>query len=266
MPDYTLRISEAELTRYKMMAALAATAEGEWWQEAGIVAGARVVDIGCGPAAVLVELARRIAPGGTIVGVDQSAESLEVARDVISEGGVDNAEVRQGDATATGLPEDEADVVNIRHVLAHNTPEGCAAIVAHARELLRPGGHLYLVDSDGSAFRSERPVDPDIQDLMDRYWQMLAHKGCERLAGPSLGAYAEDAGLRVVARHPRIDAIPLLPGLRPPAWAARQAMLDSGHATADDVARWEAAFERNDATPTTNFLFGPMYAVIARKP
>jgi ubiquinone/menaquinone biosynthesis C-methylase UbiE len=266
VPDYTLRISEAELDRYKMMAAFAAAAESEWWQEAGVVPGTRVVDIGCGPAAVLVELARRIAPGGTIVGVDQSAESLEVARDVIAESGVANAEVRQGDATATGLPEGEADVANIRHVLAHNTPEACAAIVRHARDLLRPGGHLYLVDSDGSAFRSERPMDPDLQDLMDHYWQMLADKGCERLAGPSLGAYAEDAGLEVVARHPRIDAIPLMPGLRPPAWAARQAMLDSGHCTTDDIARWEAAFERNDATPTPNVLFGPMYAVVARKP
>ncbi|HEX9969119.1 MAG TPA: hypothetical protein VGB03_03195, partial [Acidimicrobiales bacterium] len=138
--------------------------------------------------------------------------------------------------------------------------------VAHARSLLKPGGRLYLVDSDGSAFRSERPLDPDLEDLMDRYWQMLADKGCERLAGPRLGAYAEDAGLEVVARYPRIDAIPLLPGLRPPAWAARQAMLDSGHCTDDDVARWEAAFERNDAAGAANVLFGPMYVVVARNP
>ena len=266
MPEYTLRISEEELTRYKMMAAFAAAAEEGTWQEAGIVPGARVVDIGCGPAAVLVELARRIAPGGSIVGVDQSAASLDVARQVIAESGVAGAEVRQGDATATDLPQGEADVANIRHVLAHNTSENCAAIVAHARDLLRPGGRLYLVDSDGTAFRSERPVDADLQDLMDRYWQMLADKGCERLAGPSLGAYAEDAGLEVVSRHPRIDAIPLLPGLRPPAWAARQAMLDSGHCTADDIARWEEAFARNDAAGTSNVLFGPMYALVARKP
>ena len=266
MTDYTLRISETELNRYRMMAAFAAAAEEGWWAEAGIVPGARVLDIGCGPGAVLVELAGRIQPGGTIVGVDQGAESLEVARQLIAEAGLDNAEVRQGDATATGLPEGEADVVNIRHVLAHNTPDTCAAIVAHARDLLKPGGHLYVVDADSGMFRFERDPDPDLVDIMDRYWQMLADRGCERSAGPRLGAYAEDAGMHVVARKPRVDVVPLLPGLRPPAWAAREAMKASGHATDDDIARWEAAFQRTDASGEVNVMFGAMFTVIARRP
>ncbi|MBW3668733.1 MAG: methyltransferase domain-containing protein [Actinobacteria bacterium] len=266
MTDYSLRISETELRRYRMMASVAAAAEDGWWTEAGIVPGARVLDIGCGDGAVLVELARRIQPGGTIVGIDQGAESLEVARSLIAEAGLDNAELRHGDATATGLPEGEGDVVNIRHVLGHNTPATCAAIVAHARDLLKPGGHLYVVDADGSAFRFERDPDAALLDLNERYMAMLAGRGCETLAGPRLGAYAEDAGLEVVARRPRVDTIPLLPGLRPPAWAAREAMKASGHATDDDIARWDAAFQRSDASGQVIQLFGPIYTVIARRP
>lgn len=266
MTDYALRMSSTELARYRTMAGFAAAAEATTWQEAGIVPGARVVDIGCGPGAVLVELARRIQPGGTITGVDQGEESLEVARHLIAEAGLDNAEVRRGDATATGLPEGEADVVNIRHVLAHNTPETCQAVLAHAFTLLRPGGHVYLVDSDGTAFRFERDPDPDLVDLVDRYWEMLAGRGCETLAGPRLGAYAEDSGFEVVARTPRIDVVPLAPGMRPPAWAAREAMVAGGYASPDDVDRWEAAFQRSDAAGTTTVLFGPMYCVTARRP
>lgn len=266
MTDYSLRMSEEELGRYRMMAASATAAEEAWWAEAGIVEGAQVVDLGCGPGAVLVELANRIGPDGRIVGVDQGEESLEVARKLIAEAGLGHAEVRRGDATATGLEAGAWDVVMIRHVLAHNPPEVVGEIVAHIAELLRPGGHAYLVDSDGTGFRYERQADPDLLDIMDRYQQMLRARGSDATTGPRLGAIAEDAGLEIVDRRPRITAIPFLPGLRPPAWAAREAMKAEGHCTDDDIARWDAAFARSDQAPAPNWMFGPIYTVIARRP
>jgi hypothetical protein len=42
-------LSDAELARYRAMAAHALAREGELWTAAGIVPGARVVDLGCGP-------------------------------------------------------------------------------------------------------------------------------------------------------------------------------------------------------------------------
>ena len=266
MTDYSLRMSETELDRYRMMASFAAAAEEAWWQEAGIVPGTHMVDLGCGPGAVLVELANRIGPDGRIVGVDQGEEPLEVARKLIADAGLGNAEVRRGGATATGLDPGQWDVVMIRHVLAHNPPATVAQIVAHIRDLLKPGGRAYLVDSDGTSFRFEREPDPDVTDLMDRYQQMLVARGSSPVIGPRLGALAEAAGLEVVARKPRIDAIPLLPGLRPPAWAAREAMKAEGHCTDDDIARWEAAWSRIDEDPQPNWLFGPIYTVVARRP
>lgn len=266
MTDYTLRISETELGRYRMMAAFAAGTEEAWWAEAGIVPGARVLDIGCGPGAVLVELAQRITPGGTITGIDQGEESLAVARQLIAEAGLDNADVRHGNADATGLPDGEADVVNIRHVLAHNSPATIASILAHAFTLLKPGGHLYVVDTDPAGFRFERDPEPELVDLFDRYNAMLLDKGCERLPGPRLGAFAEDAGFEVIARRPRIDAIPLVPGLRPPSWAARETMLAGGYCTQEEIDRWGELFDARDAAGTSTWFFGPMYTVIARRP
>ena len=57
----------------------------------------------------------------------------------------------------------------LRHVLAHN---GGAedAIVAHLATLVRPGGCLYLVDTDGTAIRFIPEAEhPDLIDLQERY-------------------------------------------------------------------------------------------------
>jgi ubiquinone/menaquinone biosynthesis C-methylase UbiE len=63
MTDYSLRLSEAELARYRTMAQLAAEEEAADWAFAGIRPGAHVADVGCGPGAVLTVLAHAVGPG-----------------------------------------------------------------------------------------------------------------------------------------------------------------------------------------------------------
>ena len=48
--------------------------------------------------------------------------------------------VAEGEAWATGLPSESFDVVNIRHVLAHDTPGDVRRILRHSLDLLVPGG------------------------------------------------------------------------------------------------------------------------------
>ncbi len=60
---YTLKLCEGELERYKHMAGTAKEGELDSWRKAGVLPGARVADIGCGPGAILVELARLIELG-----------------------------------------------------------------------------------------------------------------------------------------------------------------------------------------------------------
>ncbi|MDF3065369.1 MAG: methyltransferase type 12 [Polyangiaceae bacterium] len=40
----------------------------------------RVLEIGCGPGAALREVARRVAPGGYVLGIDRSARAISQAR------------------------------------------------------------------------------------------------------------------------------------------------------------------------------------------
>ena len=83
------------------------------------------------------------------VGYDVSREMLAVARTLLSDAGVDHAQVRQGDIFDLAGPdgaehEGSADFVCIHHVL-HFLSDPLAAVRA-ARRLLRPGGRMLIVD------------------------------------------------------------------------------------------------------------------------
>jgi ubiquinone/menaquinone biosynthesis C-methylase UbiE len=62
-----------------MMAEAARQAEADLWEPAGIVTGARVADVGCGPGALLAALAATVGPHGRITAVDADAEDAIVA-------------------------------------------------------------------------------------------------------------------------------------------------------------------------------------------
>lgn len=264
MSEYALRLSEEELARYRFMADAALRSEGALWARAGIVEGAKVADIGCGPGAVSVVLSRLVGGSGEVWGVDREPGTVETARAEVESGGCANVHLSVGDAHASGLPAASFDTVMIRHVLAHNGGRE-QAIVDHAASLVRPGGHLYLVDIDASAIRT-RPVDPDVEDLAQRYYEWHARQGNDLSVGLRLGELLRDAHLEVVEYQGRYEIVTPPPGFRPPAWAARDAMIAAGLATPQDVARWLAAFERIDKSPEPFTVFAPLFFGIGRKP
>jgi precorrin-6B methylase 2 len=263
--DYTLRLSESEQFRYRMMASIAREAEGDLWQMAGIEKGARVVDLGCGPGAVLLELARLVGPEGRVVGVDQDAEARETATAWAAQDGLDNVEIREGLATDTGLPPGEWDAVMMRHVLIHNGPR-VPAILAHVLALLKPGGCAVLDETDGNAIRYARRLPAEAVEMERRWWGMLADGGNDVEIGARVGDLAEEAGFEVLARRGRYDIFPVVPQLRPASWAARHHMLEAGACTEDDIARWDRALTAYAEQGAGGFVHLPNFTVVARKP
>jgi SAM-dependent methyltransferase len=264
--DYALRLSEAELNRYRVMAEHARAAEADLWQLAGIVAGAVVADIGCGPGAILPALSEAVGPGGVVHALDADADARAAARTLIEAAGLSNTDVREGRAEDTGFEVSSFDAVMMRHVLAHNGRQE-QAIVDHLAGLVRPGGAVYLLDIDGPGLRT-RNADPDLADLNDKYAQFHALRGNDLQVGLRLDALLETAGLQVIGYRGWYTIITPPPGLRGPAWAGRDAMLAAGVATAEDVARWSAAFDRSEATANAPRmkLFAPMFAAVGRRP
>lgn len=267
-PRYSLALSDEEIGRYRFMAKAARRTEAADWVTAGIVPGAVVADIGCGPGVVLLELADVVGSSGSVVGIDRGSAEVQTANRLASDQGLTNAVARQADAWDTGIDPGSADVVHIRHVLAHNTVDNQCRILAHALDLLRPGGALYAVDVDLTMSRVD-PRSDDVVELNDRYIDHLLDTGRDPSVGPKLGSLAESAGFVEVQRFAQIKIPPplVLSEIRPPAWAARQAMIDSGHATTDDVARWDLALTSfaNTAIAQNRATFIATFRIIARK-
>lgn len=107
---------------------------------AGISAGDRVVDIGCGAGESTVDAARAAAPG-RVLGVDVSAPLLERAR--ARAAGLGNVEFVLGDAQVHAFEPARYDVAISRFgVMFFSDPVAAFANVARA---LRPGGRLVAL-------------------------------------------------------------------------------------------------------------------------
>src|SRR6266487_6075317 len=84
MSEYALAISDAEVARYRMMAANALLLEAAQLRAAGVVEGAVVADVGCGPAAMSVALAAEVGPSGRVLAVERDAQALDTARALVA--------------------------------------------------------------------------------------------------------------------------------------------------------------------------------------
>ena len=263
MQEYSLAMNDAEIRRYTMMAERAQTNETQLWQVAGVVPGAVVADVGCGPAAVAACMARVVGPGW-VIGVDGDEATLATAHQVVEHAGVENVELRLGRATDTGLAPSSVDVAVMRHVLGHNGPQE-QPIVDHLAGLVRPGGSVFLVDVDWTGGRM-LDADPGFADLQEKYAQFHEGRGNDGLTGLRLGQLIARAGLQVITHEGRYSITTVPPGTRGPAWAARESMLAEGIATSADVAGWAEAFERMDNAEVRPTAFVAFFYAIGLKP
>lgn len=264
MTDYVLRMSEDERERYVRMAEVARVQEADLWAAAGIAPGARVVDLGCGPGAVLVAMSQMVGVSGAVVGVDGDPAAVAAAEDLVAATGLANATVRLGDLADPGLEDGSFDVAVLRHVLAHNGRTE-QALVERAAALVRPGGCVYLADIDITMFRSY-PPDALYNEMWDCYRRFQAGRGNDCGTGLRLGALLSGAGLERVAYEGRLTILPAEPGRRGPPWAARHAMLDAGIVDAATIERWDAQLADRDAAPDRPTLFFPLLMAVGRRP
>jgi len=142
--------------------------------------GQRLLDVGCGPGTITLDLAGRVAPGQT-VGVDRDAGVVAEAQRLLESREVPGIEFMTADTYALGFDDESFDVVHAHQLLQHLT-DPVAALV-EMRRVLRPGDVLAVRDGDYGGF-VWAPADPLLDRWMQLYHDVCRHNGADADAAP----------------------------------------------------------------------------------
>lgn len=109
--------------------------------------GDRVLDLACGPAHQLLQIAR-LNPDARFVGVDASPAMLACAQNTLVRGRVNNVELMQGDMTRLMSLEDGSMDCVICTMSLHHLPDYATlcTTLSEVRRILKPQGRYYFVD------------------------------------------------------------------------------------------------------------------------
>lgn len=188
-PPYFME-SEEEAFRLDIKTDPQAVEDQARW--AGVAAGMRVLDLGCGAGRTTHALGSLVGPQGSVVGIDGSERRLSYASRCFSAPGISYL---RRDVRAPLGDLGEFDVVWIRFVLEYFADESFD-ITRNAFAALRPGGTLCLIDLDHNClghFGASARLDRTLRNLV---CAMQKQQGFDPFVGRKLYAYLFDLGGR----------------------------------------------------------------------
>ena len=161
----------------------------------GVDAGWHCLELGAGSGSAARELARRVGPQGRVVAADLQTDRLS------GEAGK-GLDVWQMDVTTDELPADTFDLVHSRMVVQHLQDR--AKVVAALVRSLKPGGVLFLEDTDSSTLFRSATGEDFLQDVRAAGYGLMRESGHDPRGGHADNQLLRDAGLADVACEGRV--------------------------------------------------------------
>jgi SAM-dependent methyltransferase len=141
----------------------------------GVAAGWHVLEIGAGSGSIVGWLAERVALTGYVLATDlETARLAELAK-------LPQVEVRRHDLRAEELPTEAFDLIHSRMVIQH-LPDPEAAVGRLVRAL-RPGGLLFLEDTDSSTLFRSFHSEEFLQDVRAAGYGLMRESGHDPRGG-----------------------------------------------------------------------------------
>ena len=189
--SYALGHSELELERLAQQAQLFVPFTRQLFEQAGIVPGMRILDVGCGAGDVAFLAAELVGPNGEVVGADRSAAAVEWAVARAQKQGISNVKFLEGDPAILEF-EQQFDAVVGRLVLMYY-PDPVDAIRKLVRHVRR-GGSIIFQEFDIENARSF-PTAPTFDRAVDWMKQTLTATNTRIQLGLELYSVFLAAGL-----------------------------------------------------------------------
>jgi 2-polyprenyl-3-methyl-5-hydroxy-6-metoxy-1,4-benzoquinol methylase len=192
---YIIRGGTAGRERLCVLARAARPSTAALLDRVGLALGMRCLDVGSGGGDVTRELARRVAPDGSAVGIELDETKVALARGEADGDAIGNVEYRVGDILATELAP-EYDAIYIRFLLTHLADP--AAAISRIAAGLRPGGMLVVEDIEVSGSLCH-PDSAAFERYLEVYGQTARARGFDPEIGPRLPGLLRQAGLAPVS-------------------------------------------------------------------
>lgn len=169
--------------------------------------GMRLLDAGCGPGTITLDLAKRVAPG-EVVGIDQGPEQIEAARQHAVQQQAKQVRFEVADICALPFPDNSFDAAYCNAVLAHlQHPEQA---VRELYRVLKPGGVAGIRNGANQGF-FVAPPSPLILRGLELYMELVKANGGSPYIGQTQHALLREAGFvrRVVTASFECKADPI---------------------------------------------------------
>jgi ubiquinone/menaquinone biosynthesis C-methylase UbiE len=192
--NYVIRGGAEGRERLRLLSQIHRQSTLDLLHRAGIQPGMVCLDVGCGGGDVSFELARLVAPVGSVVGIDIDEVTIDIAQREALAQQLDNVAFRTVDLEKGELPS-QFDFVHVRFVLSHlRNPQ---KLLSAIRSALLPGGIIVVADTQFQGYFSE-PENRALAHGVDLYTKTIERRGADANIGPRLPSMLAAAGFQNV--------------------------------------------------------------------
>ena len=238
--EYELGHSDRELKRLSLQAQLVDPFSRQFFRDAGLTQGMRVLDVGSGAGDTTLVAAQLVGDKGEVVGVDRAPLAVAAAQARIDALGKRNISVRQGDMDTLEFA--PFDAVVGRYVLMFNPDP--AAMLKRVVRLVRQGGVIVFHETDWNGVRSN-PLAPMYQQCHDWIVQTFKKVG----TNPDMGQHLRSVFVRAGIPPPTMALRALIQG--PSDGVAYVDMIAELAITMAPVMEEQGVIERGAIDPST---------------
>lgn len=191
MTDYVLKVGSKGFDRLRFLDEVFGEHSRSFLRRAGITAGQRVLEVGCGTGSMTTWIARQVGETGSVVAVDASEAQIDLARQAAREAGLTNISFLCSTVEALELEESSVDLVYSRLLLMHL--KDAAGVLRRLKVFVRRNGTVACEEPQAGTLETV-PRSETIDRLNDLFIRLGRLQGFDVEIGRDLWALLDGAG------------------------------------------------------------------------